>query len=176
MCRFNKYLLYVNEQSPLDKSLTHRRRYEIISFWWVLVYCSMVIFLIYVYFIPSWFDKEKLNRGVGGEKKTFYCRRVERLLRGLLLAGKVSHVILHCSYRGIDGLLLSPHSWSSPAMICFLQETRLKEGIVRLQPQEEPLRSELLSGKFTVLVSAHTFGIPYMEISSLMSYCREGCY
>ncbi|CAL8260766.1 unnamed protein product [Merluccius merluccius] len=31
------------------------------------------------------------------------------------------------------------------------QETRLKEGIVRLQPQEEPLRSELLSGKFTVL-------------------------
>ncbi|KAG7252402.1 hypothetical protein CRUP_012362, partial [Coryphaenoides rupestris] len=26
-------------------------------------------------------------------------------------------------------------------------ETRLKEGIVRLQPQEEPLRSELLSGK-----------------------------
>lgn len=61
-------------------------------------------------------------------------------------------------------------------MICFLQETRLKEGIVRLQPQEEPLRSELLSGKFTVLVSAHTFGIPYMEISSLMSYCREGCH
>ncbi|XP_070763118.1 tyrosine-protein phosphatase non-receptor type 9 isoform X2 [Enoplosus armatus] len=31
------------------------------------------------------------------------------------------------------------------------RETRLKEGIVRLQPQEEPLRSELLSGKFTVL-------------------------
>uniref|UniRef100_A0A4W6CP03 Tyrosine-protein phosphatase non-receptor type 9 n=1 Tax=Lates calcarifer TaxID=8187 RepID=A0A4W6CP03_LATCA len=29
------------------------------------------------------------------------------------------------------------------------RETRLKEGIVRLQPQEEPLRSELLSGKFT---------------------------
>lgn len=38
-------------------------------------------------------------------------------------------------------------------MISFLQETRLKEGIVRLQPHEEPLRSELLSGKFTVLVS-----------------------
>ncbi|KAJ0029059.1 hypothetical protein NQD34_004056 [Periophthalmus magnuspinnatus] len=31
------------------------------------------------------------------------------------------------------------------------RETRLKEGIVRLQPHEEPLRSELLSGKFTVL-------------------------
>uniref|UniRef100_A0A674D6J7 Tyrosine-protein phosphatase non-receptor type 9 n=1 Tax=Salmo trutta TaxID=8032 RepID=A0A674D6J7_SALTR len=31
------------------------------------------------------------------------------------------------------------------------RETRLKEGIVKLQPQEEPLRSELLSGKFTVL-------------------------
>ena len=33
------------------------------------------------------------------------------------------------------------------------QETRLREGIVKLQPQEEPLRSELLSGKFTILVS-----------------------
>ncbi|XP_019895826.1 tyrosine-protein phosphatase non-receptor type 9 isoform X2 [Esox lucius] len=33
---------------------------------------------------------------------------------------------------------------------CY-RETRLKEGIVKLQPQEEPLRSELLSGKFTVL-------------------------
>uniref|UniRef100_A0A9J7XRT6 Tyrosine-protein phosphatase non-receptor type 9 n=1 Tax=Cyprinus carpio carpio TaxID=630221 RepID=A0A9J7XRT6_CYPCA len=31
------------------------------------------------------------------------------------------------------------------------QETRLREGIVKLQPHEEPLRSELLSGKFTVL-------------------------
>ncbi|XP_023678582.1 tyrosine-protein phosphatase non-receptor type 9 isoform X2 [Paramormyrops kingsleyae] len=31
------------------------------------------------------------------------------------------------------------------------RETRLKEGIIKLQPQEEPLRSELLSGKFTVL-------------------------
>ncbi|XP_071009256.1 tyrosine-protein phosphatase non-receptor type 9-like isoform X1 [Oncorhynchus clarkii lewisi] len=31
------------------------------------------------------------------------------------------------------------------------RETRLKEGIVKLQPQEEPLHSELLSGKFTVL-------------------------
>lgn len=35
------------------------------------------------------------------------------------------------------------------------QETRLREGIVKLQPHEEPLRSELLSGKFTVLVSSH---------------------
>ncbi|MGH0170493.1 UNVERIFIED_CONTAM: hypothetical protein FKN15_059002 [Acipenser sinensis] len=33
---------------------------------------------------------------------------------------------------------------------CY-RETRLKEGIVKLKPQEEPLRSELLSGKFTVL-------------------------
>lgn len=39
-------------------------------------------------------------------------------------------------------------------MCVLLQEVRLKEGIVRLQPQEEPLRSELLSGKFTVLVGA----------------------
>uniref|UniRef100_A0A8B9K3S0 Tyrosine-protein phosphatase non-receptor type 9 n=1 Tax=Astyanax mexicanus TaxID=7994 RepID=A0A8B9K3S0_ASTMX len=31
------------------------------------------------------------------------------------------------------------------------RETRLREGIVKLQPQEEPLRSELLSGKFTIL-------------------------
>ncbi|XP_031472192.1 tyrosine-protein phosphatase non-receptor type 9 isoform X2 [Phasianus colchicus] len=31
------------------------------------------------------------------------------------------------------------------------QETRLKEGIVKLKPHEEPLRSELLSGKFTIL-------------------------
>ncbi|XP_029430671.1 tyrosine-protein phosphatase non-receptor type 9 isoform X1 [Rhinatrema bivittatum] len=29
--------------------------------------------------------------------------------------------------------------------------TRLKEGIVKLKPHEEPLRSELLSGKFTIL-------------------------
>nr|XP_060644487.1 tyrosine-protein phosphatase non-receptor type 9-like [Anolis sagrei ordinatus] len=33
------------------------------------------------------------------------------------------------------------------------RETRLKEGIVKLKPHEEPLRSELLSGKFTILVS-----------------------
>uniref|UniRef100_A0A671S767 Tyrosine-protein phosphatase non-receptor type 9 n=1 Tax=Sinocyclocheilus anshuiensis TaxID=1608454 RepID=A0A671S767_9TELE len=31
------------------------------------------------------------------------------------------------------------------------RETRLREGIVKLQPHEEPLRSELLSGKLTVL-------------------------
>ncbi|XP_037251249.1 tyrosine-protein phosphatase non-receptor type 9 isoform X1 [Falco biarmicus] len=31
------------------------------------------------------------------------------------------------------------------------RETRLKEGIVKLKPHEEPLRSELLSGKFTIL-------------------------
>ncbi|XP_043915076.1 tyrosine-protein phosphatase non-receptor type 9-like [Protopterus annectens] len=33
----------------------------------------------------------------------------------------------------------------------FLQNTRLKEGIYNIHPDEEPLRSELLSGKFTVL-------------------------
>ncbi|XP_064422121.1 tyrosine-protein phosphatase non-receptor type 9 [Latimeria chalumnae] len=31
------------------------------------------------------------------------------------------------------------------------RETRLKEGIVKLKPHEEPLRTELLSGKFTIL-------------------------
>jgi len=34
-----------------------------------------------------------------------------------------------------------------------LQNTRIKEGIYNINPNEEPLRSELLSGKFTVLVS-----------------------
>lgn len=62
----------------------------------------------------------------------------------------------HCSRRGIsagvDGLLRPLHRLISPAVFRSWQETRLKEGIVRLQPQEEPLRSELLSGKFTVLV------------------------
>uniref|UniRef100_A0A8C6ZBN5 Tyrosine-protein phosphatase non-receptor type 9 n=1 Tax=Nothoprocta perdicaria TaxID=30464 RepID=A0A8C6ZBN5_NOTPE len=33
---------------------------------------------------------------------------------------------------------------------CY-RETRLREGIVKLKPHEEPLRSELLSGKFTIL-------------------------
>ncbi|XP_009992791.1 PREDICTED: tyrosine-protein phosphatase non-receptor type 9, partial [Chaetura pelagica] len=33
------------------------------------------------------------------------------------------------------------------------RETRLKEGIVKLKPHEEPLRSELLSGKFTILAT-----------------------
>ncbi|XP_028922195.1 tyrosine-protein phosphatase non-receptor type 9 [Ornithorhynchus anatinus] len=31
------------------------------------------------------------------------------------------------------------------------RETRLREGIVKLRPHEDPLRSELLSGKFTIL-------------------------
>lgn len=34
-----------------------------------------------------------------------------------------------------------------------LQNTRIKEGIYNINPNEEPLRIELLSGKFTVLVS-----------------------
>uniref|UniRef100_A0A3B3C349 Tyrosine-protein phosphatase non-receptor type 9 n=1 Tax=Oryzias melastigma TaxID=30732 RepID=A0A3B3C349_ORYME len=33
------------------------------------------------------------------------------------------------------------------------KNTRIKEGIININPDEEPLRSELLSGKFTVLVS-----------------------
>lgn len=32
------------------------------------------------------------------------------------------------------------------------KNTRIKEGIININPDEEPLRSELLSGKFTVLV------------------------
>lgn len=43
------------------------------------------------------------------------------------------------------------------------QETRLKEGIVKLKPHEEPLRSELLSGKFTILVG----GVSPTELSQL---------
>lgn len=38
------------------------------------------------------------------------------------------------------------------------QNTRIKEGIININPDEEPLRSELLSGKFTVLVSAEGIG------------------
>lgn len=76
----------------------------------------------------------------------------------------------HCSQRGIsgrvDGPLRSLRRLTLPAVFCFWQETRLKEGIVRLQPQEEPLRSELLSGKFTVLVRMGV--IPEMEWSILM--------
>lgn len=82
----------------------------------------------------------------------------------------------HCSRGGIpdraDGVLQSLCRPASPAIFCFWQETRLKEGIVRLQPQEEPLRSELLSGKFTVLVRA--CAIPEMEWSVLMEYYRRG--
>jgi len=47
------------------------------------------------------------------------------------------------------------------------QETRLREGIVKLQPHEEPLRSELLSGKFTVLVSSH-------HIRAVYALCNLG--
>uniref|UniRef100_A0A8C3CIC0 protein-tyrosine-phosphatase n=1 Tax=Cairina moschata TaxID=8855 RepID=A0A8C3CIC0_CAIMO len=43
-------------------------------------------------------------------------------------------------------LLIKTNKMKSPP-----QETRLKEGIVKLKPHEEPLRSELLSGKFTIL-------------------------
>lgn len=53
-------------------------------------------------------------------------------------------------------------------MRVLLQEVRLKEGIVRLQPQEEPLRSELLSGKFTVLVGA-------AAIPMFPAMCQAAC-
>jgi len=46
------------------------------------------------------------------------------------------------------------------------QETRLKEGIVKLKPHEEPLRSELLSGKFTILVGG---GVPSLGCSARAS-------
>uniref|UniRef100_A0A3Q1AXT3 Tyrosine-protein phosphatase non-receptor type 9 n=1 Tax=Amphiprion ocellaris TaxID=80972 RepID=A0A3Q1AXT3_AMPOC len=67
--------------------------------------------------------------------------------------------------------LMSPHSAglvSQPTAVKFLmarkfdvsraidlfqayKNTRIKEGIININPDEEPLRSELLSGKFTVL-------------------------
>lgn len=84
---------------------------------------------------------------LGGWKKG-----METLWRGILLQESQAGRAPLFKQRNLpqsDGLL---YSLTSPAVICFLQETRLKEGIVRLQPQEEPLRSELLSGKFTVLV------------------------
>lgn len=51
-------------------------------------------------------------------------------------------------------VVLGGHAVSLP------QETRLKEGIVKLKPHEEPLRSELLSGKFTILVGARCDAAP----------------
>lgn len=66
-------------------------------------------------------------------------------------------------------------SLTSPAVICLPQETRLKEGIVRLQPQEEPLRSELLSGKFTVLVRAERYLAPPFN-GCLTSTRTRGCH
>ncbi|XP_059496078.1 tyrosine-protein phosphatase non-receptor type 9 [Stegostoma tigrinum] len=43
------------------------------------------------------------------------------------------------------------------------RDTRLKEGIVKLKPHEEPLRSELLSGKFTILVICIGLSFPYRQ-------------
>ncbi|XP_045442575.1 tyrosine-protein phosphatase non-receptor type 9 isoform X1 [Pipistrellus kuhlii] len=46
----------------------------------------------------------------------------------------------------------SASSWTPPtADVPTIKETRRKEGIVNLKPHEEPLRSEILSGKFTIL-------------------------
>lgn len=79
-------------------------------------------------------------------------------VRALTLQAGRSGGSLHCSQGGIRLGVAAGCSSSSALLtccdVCSLQETRLKEGIVRLQPQEEPLRSELLSGKFTVLVRA----------------------
>uniref|UniRef100_A0A672Q0R4 Tyrosine-protein phosphatase non-receptor type 9 n=1 Tax=Sinocyclocheilus grahami TaxID=75366 RepID=A0A672Q0R4_SINGR len=52
------------------------------------------------------------------------------------------------------------------------RETRLREGIVKLQPHEEPLRSELLSGKFTVLVK-HTAGVRDPSGASIALYTAK---
>lgn len=46
------------------------------------------------------------------------------------------------------------------------QNTRIKEGIININPDEEPLRSELLSGKFTVLVSAEAITFHKVNCSS----------
>lgn len=54
-----------------------------------------------------------------------------------------------------------------------LQETRLKEGIVKLKPHEEPLRSELLSGKFTILVGGGVAPeLPHLGGSSRLHSAR----
>ena len=88
---------------------------------------------------------------------------------------KVRHVILlftETNSAQSDACYSYSKVLTSPAVICFLQETRLKEGIVRLQPQEEPLRSELLSGKFTVLVREYLCAIcpcAFTVISSTFS-------
>uniref|UniRef100_A0A8C0YTM6 Tyrosine-protein phosphatase non-receptor type 9 n=2 Tax=Cyprinus carpio TaxID=7962 RepID=A0A8C0YTM6_CYPCA len=52
------------------------------------------------------------------------------------------------------------------------RETRLREGIVKLQPHEEPLRSELLSGKFTVLVK-HATGVRDPSGASIALYTAK---
>ncbi len=48
--------------------------------------------------------------------------------------------------------------WESLYIVILVcpQNTRIKEGIYNINPNEEPLRSELLGGKFTVLVSTAT--------------------
>lgn len=63
---------------------------------------------------------------------------------------------LYVCVCGIYSLILVLCVLYTPSYCSCVQETRLKEGIVKLQPQEEPLRSELLSGKFTVLVSLNS--------------------
>lgn len=49
--------------------------------------------------------------------------------------------------------LMTPPFPFASTVIYQNQNTRIKEGIININPDEEPLRSELLSGKFTVLVS-----------------------
>lgn len=55
------------------------------------------------------------------------------------------------------------------------QETRLKEGIVKLKPHEEPLRSELLSGKFTILVGGVSSPGSYPSWVAYPSSAPRGC-
>lgn len=54
------------------------------------------------------------------------------------------------------------------------QETRLKEGIVKLKPHEEPLRSELLSGKFTILVGGDVTPPNYPNLVAYPSSTPRG--
>lgn len=86
--------------------------------------------------------------------------------------------------RGSLGQLGAPWGRGGPCLcplcpLCPLslpsvpQETRLKEGIVKLKPHEEPLRSELLSGKFTILVGGESPG-EFPQLGGLSQLCSTG--
>ncbi|XP_015201355.2 tyrosine-protein phosphatase non-receptor type 9 isoform X1 [Lepisosteus oculatus] len=54
------------------------------------------------------------------------------------------------------------------------KNTRLKEGIYNINPDEEPLRSELLSGKFTVLTAAPGSRLSHSTPGCLPATCQPG--